>query len=620
VDLNSAYFCDYLTKEVTESLLKSPPQQVWVLEEIVDPKESGNRLRLESAGIEINYPRFIIGELFGHCGESLYLKSRKDSAKLSYLVANEIISANPILKDINEYFDRSTLMLFFAKAKAFQIEKLLMFVNVAKNMAKNSKVVLWLKKPNFPIKEIKKKYPEIEFNFYGERRINNVYLKTIIKEVLRKTRNLMLNQFSPIMPESGCGEDVLTLQEDELVFNARKRFRGQLSLLKSALSADRVIYIAGSNKIGLKKVESEGRKAVYLPIYLKEPQCITEENRKVIEKIKMYQRILFSAELTERDSLVREQIAAARSLLGSAELMTRTVLASGAKTFVFGDPYHKDVDALLLVAPRLNVNTVSYQYSNLGFIHPVMCSTANIMLVMSKLFEGIYNKTPVHPEHFKELGYCYDSVNESLLRYASKHRKYLMGNGAKVIICYFDESVQDDRWGLFSERKHLHDLQCLAELVINEKKYGVIIKSQFARNNPTEKYPNDKILNEARLTGRMIDVCVGNHRNIIRPAEVALASDITIGHKVGATASLESAVVGTPSVMINDIGYKTEQDYLYEKCNIEFKSMESVLNEIQKVDQDNFSECGLGCWKEIISEFDPFADGCSELRLKAALN
>jgi len=161
VNAKSVFICDYLSQEVTENLLKSPARQVWVLEEIIDPKESGNRSKLEGAGIEINCPKFIVGELFGHCGESLYLKSRRDSAQLSHLVANEIISANPILNDINEYFGRSSLALFYAKAKAFQIEKILMLITVAENLARGSEINLWLKRPEFPIKEIKKKYPKI---------------------------------------------------------------------------------------------------------------------------------------------------------------------------------------------------------------------------------------------------------------------------------------------------------------------------------------------------------------------------------------------------------------------------------------------------------------------------
>jgi hypothetical protein len=106
-----------------------------------------------------------------------------------------------------------------------------------------------------------------------------------------------------------------------------------------------------------------------------------------------------------------------------------------------------------------------------------------------------------------------------------------------------------------------------------------------------------------------MEVESGTHRNRIFPAEAALASDVTIGHKFGATASLESAIAGIRSVLINPSGFISAHDELYAECEIEFKSLREALDAIMKYRSGEKKYRKLGDWSEIIDQFVSYCDG-----------
>ena len=113
-----------------------------------------------------------------------------------------------------------------------------------------------------------------------------------------------------------------------------------------------------------------------------------------------------------------------------------------------------------------------------------------------------------------------------------------------AIFCYFDESVQFDKYGLINPADHYREIKALLKLVIEDPTVGLIIKMQFQSNLPQYNDAISDIRNEAITTRRCIKLSNGAHRNIVFPAEAALAADIVIGHTVGASAGLETALAG----------------------------------------------------------------------------
>ena len=112
----------------------------------------------------------------------------------------------------------------------------------------------------------------------------------------------------------------------------------------------------------------------------------------------------------------------------------------------------------------------------------------------------------------------------------------------------------------------------MAQKVLENKEFAAIIKTQFAFNSPSIIYKNNQIINNAVNTGRFIELsntCNNSARNNIYPMEIGLTSDICVGGAVGGTASLEAALSGTRSVLINEYYLPSKWDILSRK-NIVF--------------------------------------------------
>jgi hypothetical protein len=147
----------------------------------------------------------------------------------------------------------------------------------------------------------------------------------------------------------------------------------------------------------------------------------------------------------------------------------------------------------------------------------------------------------------------------------------------------------------------------------------VVFKSQFRKRSPTVRLASDPLLDAAIATGRMIDLCEGSHRNIVLPAEAALASDMAISHVIGGTAAVESALAGTRCVLINFNGLKTANDELYARGFVVFDSIENALGAIEKFRAGDARYAALGDWSAFLHELDPFRDGRAAERLRETL-
>jgi hypothetical protein len=238
------------------------------------------------------------------------------------------------------------------------------------------------------------------------------------------------------------------------------------------------------------------------------------------------------------------------------------------------------------------------------------------MLVFSKQFNKVFSDLYFAPGLMVENGYIYDGLPDIIKERALKSRNTLLSKGVEFIICYFDESVQHDKWGLINKDDHLGELHSLAEAVLNDPTIGIVIKSQFFINSPSKLYPVDELISSAMSTGRFIELQIGSWRNDIFPAEAALISDIVIGHKFGATASLEAATVGVRSVMLDSYGTKTLWDQFYDHELITFPTMELLMAAINKFRLKNNGYQKLGDWSDFLDHLTRRDDKNSVKRLR----
>jgi hypothetical protein len=270
-----------------------------------------------------------------------------------------------------------------------------------------------------------------------------------------------------------------------------------------------------------------------------------------------------------------------------------------------------------LVAAPLGVKTLSYQYSNIPYQTLGLATTADAMVTFAPLYHrrwtwpGVPSPTPV------DAGYLYDASFALVRSRAGERRARLRAAGATFVIGVFDESVQEDRYGLVSLDEYESQVETLADRLASDASLGLVLKTQFRRHLDA---PSDRLrraLDRLKATGRAELPAHGHHRNTVFPAEVALSSDITIGFAIGGTASLESALAGGRSLIVNSYGLVTENDALYARADILYPTLPAALDAIDVFRLGGPERARLGDWRDILPEFDPFRDGDAAGRLRA---
>jgi len=146
-----------------------------------------------------------------------------------------------------------------------------------------------------------------------------------------------------------------------------------------------------------------------------------------------------------------------------------------------------------------------------------------------------------------------------------------------------------------------------------------VVKTQFERNAPSRLFAADPVLAAARATGRYVELSAGTHRNNVFPVEAALAADLCVGHLIGATASLEAALGGVRSIMLNPLNLRTTTSDVYARADIVYSSMEAALEAIGAWRRGDPTRAALGDWSSIVRTFDPFGDGNASRRLRELL-
>jgi len=280
------------------------------------------------------------------------------------------------------------------------------------------------------------------------------------------------------------------------------------------------------------------------------------------------------------------------------------------KLFVYQDAYFRESHVFNTLADLGLIKSLKIQYSNVALRALPNISNPSIAYVFSNHYGQFYS-FPDHgigPKTYVSCGYPFSLKNQEIISRASVLRMDLSEKGAKFVIGYFDENFQSDEdiWAYKTSKQNLDDIYELCKLILEQPDVGVIYKSQFVRNTPLLLHPKDELIEKAVNTGRFVFPHTGIHRNSILPSEIALASDICIGDIVGATASLESVILGTNSILIDTMNFGPKyRRFYYEENSLVFKSLKEALNEL--VERRN-SKNGL-------NDFGNWSNVCNKLGL-----
>ena len=124
--------------------------------------------------------------------------------------------------------------------------------------------------------------------------------------------------------------------------------------------------------------------------------------------------------------------------------------------FIFEDPQDPISDAVQIVSKHIGIQTICLQFSNMGMTSPLLMTLSDIFLSFSNSYKKVFTWNNLKPKKFYPIGYSFiNKKNKSL----DKIKKSLNDGGVDTIISYFNENVENHKWGLISEGQNFYDLE-----------------------------------------------------------------------------------------------------------------------------------------------------------------
>ena len=574
---------------------------------------------LKFLGNNIEEGHFFLGDIDKSSNDSLYAKSRI----LSHSIATEISELMIEKSNINfiaEQFERNIVWLHLAKC--YQIEllefsKLVIYVQ----SIQNSKSKIFIQKPSIiPWDYVLRNKKFDGISFYPSIADNLISkFKSLLNYVRQWLRSSLLEIYGSfkkldLLPYSLSDEIVFSINEESSENNSR--FRQQHFWLGSKKKDISYFILETQKKLTLSNSQKCFDNVKTIP-YESIGKALRSSNKDsgYLKKIKSLKIKLLKYDMFNLKPEITFTNACVYRLLNKAIEIGSLMQLLGVGKYVYKETHNIYSDAIELVSEELSLETFCIQYSNMPFTSTMMLSAADNFLIFSDIYRKIFSNENFGPKKFHVTGYPFREIKKSSNHHFVRSSDIFKDYDIDLIIGYFDESIEDHKFGLVSKKHHRLDIELLSQFVIDNKSIAVIIKTQFVRNTPSNLYKNNSYVKRAFSTGRLIELCNGDIRNDIYPTEVAEVADICIGHIFGATANLEVAINGCKSVLLNDYHIKPDWIDLINK-NIIYPDLKSFLGELEGENESIYLKAEIGDWSECVSHFDPFKDCNSFKRIQ----
>jgi hypothetical protein len=568
---------------------------------------------------------FVAAELKASSGESVPLAARRGAFAIALRAAQQIVSSSPLLREVSKRCERGTVPLYLARRLWRPIDRIRVRALVADALepADTKGATLVMAWPSELPRDLDVELPtRVALRFVGVRRAGwragrcAAVLWLLRERVRAGTRRLP----RPGSADTGTLPALLLLQEDDVSLDHSYRAQPHWLRRDSEPPPFRTLVLrtAGPGDVLASRGELAHHRIQLLPAI---PFSTARGMHRppIACGLRRDTHRLCRLALIATDEAVAMAALQVLKLTSAAEALACLVVAEGVRAFLTCENYMLHADAMQLIAAPLKLRTMSYQYANLAFPSIVMATTARTMITFSPMFHSRYTWTGLKAPAFKDAGYLYDSSFRLVRPRALERRARLRAAGAAYVIGLFDESVQRHKLGLVDVRKYENHLTTILERVLSDDSLGLVFKTQFHHNLEGGSTRLRELLRSAAATGRVELPSRGRNRNTILPAEVALSSDIVIGYAIGGTASLESALTGCRSIMVNEHGLRTENDALYRNLDIVYPTIHAALDAIEAFRAGDPARRMLGDWRPVLHDFDCYRDGNADARMRAAI-
>ena len=245
-----------------------------------------------------------------------------------------------------------------------------------------------------------------------------------------------------------------------------------------------------------------------------------------------------------------------------------------------------------------------------------MPTTADVVFGFSKWGAHIGRDQHSRIPYYVVTGYWGDCRFSLLQERANEVRNHLRSQGAKKIIAYFDEnSSNHPRWDLAYQTTCEH-YAFLLNKVLENSEFGLILKPKVPSTLRTRLEPISDLLCQAEETGRCFVFEEGALQGSYPPAVASLGADVAIhGQLFAATAGIESALSGVPTLMLDCEGVRESPLHQLRNEHVIFKDIESLWRACKEHWNRPEGVSGFGDWSDMLDELDSFRDGRAAERM-----
>ncbi|MFA5156159.1 MAG: hypothetical protein WC532_02050 [Candidatus Omnitrophota bacterium] len=287
-----------------------------------------------------------------------------------------------------------------------------------------------------------------------------------------------------------------------------------------------------------------------------------------------------------------------------------------AKVFISWFKYSADHCAIADAMERAGGVTAIYQRAYEEFPSPETTIASDIVFGFSGKNAEIERLSGSKIPYFVVTGYFRDHSFDLLKNESLRIRDKIKRCGAEKIIAYFDENSDSDQRWHSSHADVQKNYAFLLEKVIRNPKIGLVIKPKVPATLRKRLGPVADTLKEAENTGRCFIFEEGIPHGSYPPAAAALASDVAIhGYLYAATAAMESALAGIPTILLDQEGWHVSRLYALGTGKVVFVTWEHLWDTLTRYLKDPGSIPGFGDWSPVLNDIDPYQDGKAAERI-----
>ena len=517
---------------------------------------------LKTFKVEVVEETFFYGDLRSSESESLFIHTRRSSISLSFEYSNIISDSISIINNTKSIIDNNIFKSYISKILMDEFEYFLRRIDYISNKFPNSNIQLIIRKPKLIEKNFLRKNSKIKLKFIG----NNFH--SLIKETFKFQLKILISQLknSLISKRKLNYKTSLSIATDQIKTDCPERHFPHW--LNSTNFKNQILIKNLNYKIGLSKE------------FIRKNNISILDEKDILYLPNKYLKIKSNNNLNPHLKIYFNQ------LLYLSQGLINLLNKYNCNKFIFSEPQDPISDAVILSKAVVDIETFCIQYSNMCMQAPVMITCADNFLCFSKEHEKAFRWNNIGPKKFISTGYTF------LTRYKNQDlidlKENLYKKGVENIIAYFDESMQYDKWGYKSFKTCKLEYEILADFILKNENYAIILKPQFVRN--TISIFNSNKIDQALKTGRLIELKSGTHRNLITPQQVGSISEFSISDLVGGTAGLESGLAGSIVFFINPVNYISMLEDIYSQSGMLVDDTTSALNLILEADsKDDFS-------------------------------